>query len=510
MTSHNDEKLHGVSLPHAVWSAQWISQAEPVAAAALGISLYTLMLRAGTAAYNLARTLYPNSQHWWVLCGPGNNGGDGYVVAHLAAAAGINVTVTACEGSRPLPPEAAIARQTWVASGGGIHSAHAPCPQNVDLIIDGLLGTGLNCVPKAPFAALIEQVNHSGVPVISLDIPSGLLAESGAAPGVVIRATQTLTFVALKPGLLTGQARDWVGKLHCNSLGLTDWLAKQPAHIERLTANNLCQWLKPRRPCSHKGEHGRLLLVGGDHGLGGAILIAAEAALRSGAGLVRVLTHSEHIAPLLTARPELMVQRLNDNTLRQSVEWADVIVVGPGLGQGDWGRHALKMLQTSDKPMLWDADALNLLALNPEKRQNRVITPHPQEAARLLGCQVTDVESDRLLAVRKLVKQYGGVVVLKGAGTLIGGPCGDIAIADVGNAGMASGGMGDVLSGIIGSLLAQKLPLYVAACAACLVHGAAADDLAAKRGTRGLLATDLLPIIPHYVNPELLKIDTTA
>lgn len=465
------------------------------------------MLRAGAAAYALACDRYPASRHWLVLCGHGNNGGDGYVVARLAAAEGTRVTVIACEGSRPLPPEAASARQAWLESGGVIESANSRWPEDIDLIIDGLLGTGLGAAPRAPYEALIEAVNRASAPVISLDIPSGLLAESGDVPGAVVRAEHTLTFIALKPGLLTGQARDWVGQLHYSSLGLADWLAKQPPPIQRLTAGNLGQWLKPRRPCSHKGEHGRLLVVGGDHGFGGAIRMAAEAALRAGAGLVRVLTHIEHVESLLTARPELMVQRLSDDTLQQALEWADVIVIGPGLGQGDWGRNALKLLQASDKPTLWDADALNLLALHPEKRQNRILTPHPGEAARLLSCHTADIESDRLLAARRLVEQYGGVVVLKGAGTLIAGQLGEMAIADVGNAGMASGGMGDVLSGIIGGLLAQKLSLYDAACAGCVVHGGAADYVAAKQGTRGLLATDLLPMIPHYVNPELAKID---
>ncbi|MDT3252408.1 bifunctional ADP-dependent NAD(P)H-hydrate dehydratase/NAD(P)H-hydrate epimerase [Serratia sp. root2] len=502
MTGHS-EKQYTDSLSHSVWSADWIRQAEPAAAASLGISLYDLMQRAGEAAYTLARDEYPAGSHWLVLCGHGNNGGDGYVVAKLAAAAGVKITLIACEGSRPLPVEAAAARQAWLNAGGEIHPADSRWPASIDLIIDGLLGTGLNTAPRSPYNALIEAANRSSAPVIALDIPSGLLAESGAAPGAVIRAMHTLTFIALKPGLLTGQARDWVGQLHQSRLGLSGWLAKQPAQIHRVTADSLPQWLKPRRPCSHKGEQGRLLLVGGDHGFGGAIRMAAEAALRSGAGLVRVLTHIEHVGPLLTARPELMVQRLSDDTLQQALNWADVLVVGPGLGQGEWGRNALKVLQASDKPALWDADALNLLALNPEKRQNRVITPHPGEAARLLGCSTADIESDRLLAVRKLAVLYGGVAVLKGAGTLIADDRGEMAIADVGNAGMASGGMGDVLSGIIGGLLGQKLSLYDAACAGCVVHGAAADRVAARQGTRGMLASDLLPEIPYYVNPEL-------
>jgi NAD(P)H-hydrate epimerase len=246
-------------------------------------------------------------------------------------------------------------------------------------------------------------------------------------------------------------------------------------------------------------------VVGGDIGFAGAIRMAAEAALRAGAGMVRVLTHKQHLGPLLTARPELMVQELNEKSLAEGLEWADVVVLGPGLGQRSWGKNAFKQVTESQKTALFDADALNLLAITPQKRQNRVLTPHPGEASRLLGCSVKEIESDRLLAARKLSERYGGVVVLKGAGSLISQDGGPLALTDVGNAGMATGGMGDVLSGIIGGLLAQKLSLYTATCAGTVVHGAAADRLAVSQGTRGMLATDLLTVIAPLVNPDLKK-----
>ncbi|WP_127957926.1 bifunctional ADP-dependent NAD(P)H-hydrate dehydratase/NAD(P)H-hydrate epimerase [Serratia microhaemolytica] len=497
------QKPYCDTLPHTVWSARAISAAEPIAAAALGISLDTLMARAGSAGYQLARDHYPHCRHWLVLCGQGNNGGDGYVLARLAAEAGITVTLLACQQSRPLPAEAATARQAWLDAGGNIGQLEDHWPTAVDLIVDALLGTGLRAAPRAPFHSVIAAVNQSGCPVIALDIPSGLMADSGATPGAVMRATHTLTFIALKPGLLTGQARDWVGKLHFSALGLESWLNQQQRSLsmERIDQQQLTRWLQPRRPCAHKGEHGRLLLIGGDHGFGGAIRMAAEAALRSGAGLVRVLTRPEHVAPLLTARPELMVQGLTALSLQQGIDWADVVVIGPGLGQDEWGRQALSPLKNCDKPMLWDADALNLLALSPQQCHNRIITPHPGEAARLLGCQIAEIEADRLAAAQRLVASYGGVVVLKGAGSLVAEPGGMMSIVDVGNPGLAAGGSGDVLSGIIGGLLAQKLPLYAAACAGSVVHGAAADDVAAQQGCRGLLATDLLTLIPRYVNP---------
>lgn len=479
------------------------AQLEREGADALGMTLFELMQRAGEAVFNRGRNLWPDSHHWLVLCGHGNNGGDGFVVARLAKGAGLTVTLIAVEGRHALPNEAQQARDAWLAAGGVIHDSAIIWPDDVDVIVDALLGTGMNRAPTAPYDRLIEQANHYSAPILAVDIPSGLVAANGTTPGVAIDAANTLTFIALKPGLLTGKARDHVGQLDYHSLNLDPWLITQPPPIARYDAGYLPHWLKPRRATSHKGDHGRLLLIGGDHGTAGAIRMAAEAALRSGSGLVRVLTHIENVASLLTARPELMVQELTASTLDDGLEWADFITIGPGMGQGPWGKKALKKVENSHKPMLWDADALNLLAISPDKRQNRIITPHPGEAARLLNVKVSEIESDRLLAVRRLVKRYGGVVVLKGAGTLVAEESGKLAIADVGNAGMASGGMGDVLSGIIGSLAGQKLSLYDAACAGCVAHGAAADAVAARYGTRGMLATDLFSVLYLFVNPEM-------
>ncbi|PWC15590.1 bifunctional ADP-dependent NAD(P)H-hydrate dehydratase/NAD(P)H-hydrate epimerase [Brenneria roseae subsp. americana] len=505
-----DQQQRGADvLPCVVFGAEWLRNEEARAANESGVSLSTLMQRAGEKAFQVACRYYPSAKHWLILVGHGNNGGDGYVVATLALAAGITPHVIACSGQRPLPEEARAARQAWLDLGGEIHEADESWPEAVDLIIDGLLGTGLAAAPRSPYDTLIVQANAHSAPIISLDIPSGLNAETGACAGEAIRAAHTVTFIALKPGLLTGNARDRVGKLHYSALGLSAWLAEQHAPIRRLVASSLVEWLTPRRPTSHKGDNGRLLIVGGNDGTGGAVLMAGEASLRTGAGLVRVLTHKQYLSALLTACPELMVQELTSDTLRQGLEWADVVVIGPGLGQDEWGKNALRLAENCNKPMLWDADALNLLAINPHKRQNRVLTPHPGEAARLLNCRVSDIESNRLLAVQKLVKRYGGIVVLKGAGTVIAGEQGQLAIADVGNPGMATGGMGDVLSGIIGGLLAQKLSLYDAACAGCVVHGAAADWLAAQRGTRGMLATDLMPVLSQYVNPERMPLEKT-
>ncbi len=497
------QDLH--SLPYSVYSADWLRQAEAQAAQDTGLSLFTLMQRAAAAAFRAARQKFPHATHWLVLCGHGNNGGDGYEVARLAKNAGLSVTLLAVSGSKMLPAEAEQARKGWLNAGGQVGDISADWPHDADLLIDALLGTGLTSAPREPLAQLIKAINQQHAPVVSLDIPSGLAAETGTTAGEAVHAALTVTFIALKPGLLTGQARDYVGELQHSALGLESWLRGHRPLLQRLDTRRLAEWLKPRRPCSHKGEHGHLLLIGGDSGFAGAIRMAAEAALRTGAGMVRVLTHKQHIAPLLTARPELMVQALTDASLSEGLEWASTVVIGPGLGQNDWGKSAFKRASESEKPALWDADALNMLAKNPQKRQNRVLTPHPGEAARLLGCTVKEIESDRLLSLQRLTERYGGVVVLKGAGTLIGSEDGQVAIADVGNAGMASGGMGDILSGVIGALLAQKLSFYDAACAGTVVHGAAADIIAQRQGTRGMLATDLLTWITPLVNPDLEK-----
>ncbi|MDN8601482.1 bifunctional ADP-dependent NAD(P)H-hydrate dehydratase/NAD(P)H-hydrate epimerase [Citrobacter sp. S2-9] len=506
MTDHTMKK-YPTSIPHSIWPADDIKRVEREAADAFGLTLYELMLRVGEAAFQVTRSAYPEARHWLVLCGHGNNGGDGYVLARLAKAAGMNVTLLAQESDKPLPDEAAQARESWLNAGGVTHAPDIVWPAGIDVIIDALSGTGLTQAPRQSLAALIEHANAHPAPVVAVDIPSGLLAQTGATPGAVINAAHTVTFIALKPGLLTGKARDVTGHLHFDALGLDSWLARQERQIQRVDASQLRCWLTPRRPTSHKGDHGRLVIIGGDYGTAGAIRLAGEAALRTGAGLVRVLTRGENIAPLLTARPELMVHELTSQSLEESLAWADVVVIGPGLGQQEWGKKALQKVENFRKPMLWDADALNLLAINPDKRHNRVITPHPGEAARLLGCSVAEIESDRLLSARRLVKRYGGVVVLKGAGTVVDAESAVPAIIDAGNAGMASGGMGDVLSGIIGALLGQKLTPYDAACAGCVAHGAAADVLAARFGTRGMLASDLFSTLQRIVNPDVIDVN---
>ncbi|CAK9886172.1 MAG: Bifunctional NAD(P)H-hydrate repair enzyme Nnr [Candidatus Erwinia impunctatus] len=491
---------HLSSLPESVWPVECLANLEREAAKAQRITLYRLMENAGEAVFRRVSARWPEKKHWLILCGAGNNGGDGFVIAQRAQAAGLIVTVIACPGK--WPPEAAQARGAWLESGGVIHEPADQWPESVDVIIDALFGTGLNRAPQAPYSDLIDEANAHPAPVFSVDVPSGLNAATGAVPGAVIMADETLTFLVLKPGLLTGKARDVTGRLFCDDLGIGAG-ENAVAPIQRCDAASLRHWLKPLRRSAHKGDNGKLVIVGGDTDTAGAVRMAGEAALRSGAGLVRILTRPENSLAILAARPELMVGALTDASLSEAMEWADAMVIGPGLGQSEWSKNALKMAENFRKPMLWDADALNLLAQSHHFAENRLLTPHPGEAARLLSTSVAEIENNRPAAARQLAQKFGGTVVLKGAGTLIVSAAGEMAIADVGNPGMASGGMGDVLSGIIGCLLGQGHTLFEAACAGSVIHGAAADVLAARRGPRGMLATDLFSELYAFINPEM-------
>lgn len=557
------------ALSRAVWSAKWLRDIEPAAAKAHDMTLAQLMVRAGTAAYEVADHAYPSSSHWLILVGAGNNGGDGYVMAKLAKAAGRRVTVLAMQGSSPLPVEAATAKAAWEAAGGDTvnslpYDPAGPLPGRVtgdgtpgapavDLIVDGLLGTGITGAPREAYARLMEQVNAMPAPRLAIDIPSGLNAETGAVGGACIRADHTVSFISLKPGLLTGQARAFTGQLHYATLGLEKWL-NEAAHIKaatgaRLDASDLPSYFpQPRSEVAHKGHGGRVLLIGGDRGFGGAIVMAAEACLSSGAGLTRVMTRPEHVTPLLVRCPEVMVEGvveeagedgISSTRLQSALGWSSVIAIGPGLGtSAGFGVRGMQVVLAHarahpEKTVIIDADGLNVLtalqktdAVFTARRSfelpNVIITPHPGEAARLLQCGVPDIEKDRVAAARQLAAMIGGVCLLKGPGSIVcehqSAP--QYAILDAGNAGMAVGGSGDVLTGVIAGLAGQGVPriglplcgddddahptaLFHTACAGGLVHSVAADLLRETeegRGTRGLRPTEWMPFITKCVN----------
>src|SRR5690606_7280815 len=338
--------------------------------------------------------------------------------------------------------------------------------------------------------------------VLALDIPSGLHGGSGAVLGCAVAATATVTFIAHKSGLFTGSGPALVGELELAGLGVPEAAFEGSDATARLIGRQRVAEMLPRRPRdAHKGHYGHVLVIGGDHGMGGAVRMAAEAAARVGAGLVTVATRPEHCVGLLAARPELMCRGVEGaDELQPLLARASVVVLGPGLGRGAWSQALLQEVLRFDGPLVVDADGLNLLAEAPQRNDRWVLTPHPGEAGRLLGVDTAEIQQDRFAAARRLSKRYGGVVVLKGAGTVVHAPGALSAVNTTGNPGMASGGMGDVLSGVIGGLLAQGLAASDAAAVGVWIHGAAADRAAAD-GERGLLALDLMQHLRELVNP---------
>lgn len=471
------------------------------AAIETGIVGYALMVRAAAASWHLLKAHWPQARRVVVLAGPGNNGGDGYVLARFARADGFEVELITVGDHKALRGEAREAQAETLLAGVVAHAWKGALPE-ADVYVDALLGTGLNKPPKGDFAAAIAALNTSRRPVLALDLPSGLAADSGAELGEAVRAAATLSFIGLKAGLLTGRGPACTGELHFDDLGVPASVYTSEIPVaRRLAVRELAELLPPRERDGHKGRYGHVLLIGGDHGMAGAIAMAAEAAGRAGAGLVTVATRAEHAAVLTARRPETMVHGVAvAEDLAPLLVRATVVVIGPGLGQGEWGRALFAAALAAGKPLVLDADALNLLAEQPRAQGGWVLTPHPGEAARLLNTDTAAVQADRLAAARALAQRYGGVAVLKGAGTVVDDGR-HPAICPYGNPGMGTGGMGDVLAGVIGALLAQGLGLSGAAAAGVLVHALAGDDAAAAGGERGLAATDLLPFIRNRVNP---------
>lgn len=473
------------------------------AAIAGGIPSIQLMKRAGRAAFDLLLERFPAPELISVYCGAGNNGGDGYVLAALAAQRKLPVQVIQLAAAETLTGEARQAYDFAVQEGVSILSfAQAAVPSS-GVIVDALLGIGLRAAPRGEFAAAIEQINQCRLPVLALDIPSGLNADTGAVAGAVVQAQITIPYIALKRGLLTGRGPAVCGELVLANLDIpaVTYSAVSPT-VERLTLGELLPLLAPRAADAHKGDFGHVMVIGGDTGYGGAALMAAEAAARAGAGKVSVATRPEHVAAILARRPEVMACGVvSGQELEPLLARPTLLVVGPGLGRSPWSEQMLQQAVKSGLPMVLDADALNILAEGrvvpaSVKRDNWLFTPHPAEAARLLGCTTADVQADRFAAVQAIQTRYNATVILKGAGSLVAANTGGVVgVVTDGNPGMATGGMGDVLSGILGALIAQGLGQPDAARLGAVVHACAADLAAEDLGQRSLLATDLIPYL---------------
>ncbi|MDA5337450.1 NAD(P)H-hydrate dehydratase [Stenotrophomonas maltophilia] len=464
---------------------------------------WDLMSQAGQAAWQCLLQHWPQAQRIGVVVGAGNNGGDGLVLARHALQAGREVRVVALPGRPPSTALAQRAASDFSAAGGSVIDFDGALPQ-AEIWVDALFGLGFDRAPEGSAQALIVALTTQAAPVLALDVPSGVDADRGAVPGVAVRAALTLQFIVAHRGLYTGDALDHCGQKHLAPLQVpaAAWQGVAPA-AEHWTQARLPALLPPRRANTHKGESGHVLCVGGNHGSGGAIAMAAEAALRAGAGLLSLGTRRDHVGPLLARLPEAMTHALEDSdALPALLDKAKVVAIGPGLGQDEWARALFARVLASPHPLVLDADALNLLAQDPRALPAAILTPHPGEAARLLGCSTADVQSDRYTSAQALAERFHAVVVLKGAGSIVAAPGQRPRLIAAGNPGMAVGGMGDLLTGIIASLRAQGLAAFDAAAAGALLH-ALAGDRAAADGARGLLPTDLLAPLRRLANPEL-------
>ena len=491
-------------LPSALYTAEQVRGFDRLAIERFGIPGLTLMERAGTAAFDRMQRRWPNAHRVTVLVGTGNNGGDGFVVARLAREAGLQVLVLQMGDPQGLQGDAARNAERWRASGGD-WQAFRKIPEDCDLIVDALLGTGLERDVGGAWADAIALVNGHRAPCLAIDVPSGLHSDSGAVMGVAVRASATISFIGLKPGLFTGEGPACAGEVFFDGLEVPAAVyASSVPSARRVDWSRRAGLLTPRSRSAHKGHFGHVLVVGGNHGMGGAARLAAEAALRVGSGRVSLATRQCHVAPVLAARPEVMVHSVDGpRDLHLLLHQASVVVIGPGLGQDDWARGLWAAAFDAHRPLVVDADALRLLAADPVNRDDWVLTPHPGEAAALLAVSTAEINAQRLDAAHRLHQRYGGSVILKGAGSVVAS-VGDVpvAICSNGNPGMASGGMGDVLSGVIGGLLAQGLDLREAGEGGVCLHAAAADRAAVEGGERGLLAGDVIDCLRGLVNPS--------
>jgi NAD(P)H-hydrate epimerase len=493
------------ALPAELYRAEQVRELDRIAIEDMAIPGATLMERAGQAAFDALRRTWPEARRLAIVCGPGNNGGDGFVLARLAAAGGYGVQVGLLGDAARLRGDALGAHDRMRDAGIALQPYGDGVLEGADVVVDALFGTGLDRDVEGAYATCISDMNASPAPVLAIDIPSGLHADTGRVLGVCVRAELSVSFIGLKQGMFTGEARDCCGRVEFDDLEVPPEIyARMPAAVRRADMASLEGVLGKRRRSDHKGAFGHVLVIGGEAGFAGAARMAGEGAARSGSGLTSIATRAAHAAIIASQRPELMCHGVEDAAaLAPLLERATVIAVGPGLGRGEWGRAMLGAALAASQPLVMDADALNLLAESGQETdrgdQPRVLTPHPGEAGRLLGCASREIENDRFAAAAAIAGRYRAIVALKGAGTLVCESGESTWVCEGGNPGMGSGGMGDVLTGIIAALAAQGLPLALAARAGVCVHAAAADRAAAD-GERGLLAGDLMQPLRTLVN----------
>lgn len=473
-----------------------------------------LMERAGEAAALLALSLLKAPAAVLIACGPGNNGGDGFVMARLLRDAGHSVHIAFAADPGRLPADAAAAHAAWLAAGGETLPGLPPAPPGGwALVVDALFGIGLLRPLEGRYAEWIDNLNAQPCPRLALDIPSGLDADTGRCLGPCFAATHTLSFIALKPGLLTLDGPDQCGQVQVAALGLDpETLLPAPGHS---IAPGLFETrLKPRRRNTHKGSHGDVAVIGGAPGMVGAALLAGRAAASLGAGRVLVGLLDPGALSVDPLRPELMFRTA---TALLEGPLPNALVVGPGLGQSDNAGRCVDQAIGLPVPLLLDADALNLLALSAARQEAltsrqapTLLTPHPAEAARLLACTTAEVQADRIAAARRIARRLQAWVVLKGCGSIVAAPDGAWWINTSGNPAMATAGMGDVLSGLVGTLLAGGWNAGEALMSGVHLHGCAGDHLSATLNIdSGLLADEMSAAARHcfnaWIRPPTIK-----
>ncbi|MEM6641073.1 MAG: NAD(P)H-hydrate dehydratase [Pseudomonadota bacterium] len=490
-------------MPTALYTADTVREFDRRAIEEQGIPGYTLMVRAGQRLLATINGRFGDAKRLLILCGSGNNAGDGYVLARMLRAQQRDLCVIALSDPARLTGDAALAYATFREAGGVTVDWRPDSLDGIDLVVDAIIGTGLSRPLGGPAKKIVSALNRADVPVLSVDVPTGLDADSGHVLGDAVRAGATVTFIGLKLGLFDGQGPEHTGDLIFDDLGVSIAGGERLAPVARLIDRaSFAQALPPRKFDTHKGLLGHVLVIGGGPGMAGAARLAGEAALRAGAGRVTVATSPTNVAAIVSGRPELMVAGIEDpSDIGSLLGNVDVVAIGPGLGLDGWAQGLLRIVDASRLPIVFDADALTLLAQQPRARDDAILTPHPGEAARLLSCSVADIQRDRRAAVRALCRQYGGVVVLKGARTLVARRDELPWLCAHGNPGMATAGMGDVLTGVIAGLLGQMRDPLPAACCGVLAH-ALAGDLAAQNGQRGLIAGDLSRRLPKVLNPS--------
>lgn len=464
-----------------------IKAIDKMAAQYLNINSFELMQKAGAAIFSYVH----NEKNLLVVTGAGNNAGDGFIIAHMALQRGIKVVVWGLLAVEKLPEDARKAAELYLKAGGKL--IDAPPSEKFNCVVDAIFGTGLSRDVDGVFAQAVNWINQQKSKVISVDIPSGLDADTGSIMACAVVADVTVCVIAFKPGLLTNHGKDMCGQLFLEDLDVPNQLLSDySSQICKLDASVLKQRLFQHVHNSHKGSFGQALMVGGHDGMLGALMLAGRAALRSGCGMVEAITNCEQSVLISLQCPELITA--NNIKASRLISSAQVIAVGPGLDLNQESKEVLQYCIKQNKPMVIDADALALIASKHIFSGDVVLTPHPKEAATLLNCDVDSIQKDRTSAAINIAQKYQAVVVLKGSGTVIANPEGKAAVCPFGYSGMATAGMGDVLTGIVAGLMAQSFDAFNAAKTAVVWHALAAEDC--YKGN-GLIATDVIEQLPQ-------------